>query len=291
MEKGFALKIIFSRKGFDSASGGKPSPIFQDGSMVSLPIPDKNSPIRYSDICWQEFNMGNLVSDLTKEKIPSSYFAHLDPDLYSGSIPRHPEWKPIFGQTGAAQGHLRNNGVTTGDIFLFFGLFRQVVYCAGKAEWDTDSPLRHVLWGWLQIDEILKVDDCDHSRYNWAEYHPHFHRNNETNNTVYVAKKHLAIPDLGVMDVDGAGIFSHYSDQLQLTAPSAKTPSVWELPQWFYPHSGKPTFTYHADMARWQKSELGTILKTAARGQEFILDSKEYPEAISWLVKILTNAK
>ncbi|MBT0653359.1 hypothetical protein [Geomobilimonas luticola] len=285
------MKIIFSRKGFDSASGGKPSPILQDGRMVSLPIPDKNSPIRYSDIHWQEFNIGNIVSDLTKGKIPATHFAHLDPDLCSESLPRLPEWKPILGQTGAAQGHLRNNGVTTGDIFLFFGLFRQVACRSGKVEWDIDSPLRHVLWGWLQIDEILKVDDYDHSRYKWAEYHPHFHRNEETNNTVYVSKKYLTLPELSARDVAGAGVFSKYSDQLQLTAPNAKTPSVWELPQWFYPHNGKPTFTYHADMTRWQQSERSTILKTAARGQEFILDCKEHPEAIGWLKKILTSTR
>ncbi len=32
-------KLILSRKGFDSASGGCPSPIFPDGTMFSLPIP------------------------------------------------------------------------------------------------------------------------------------------------------------------------------------------------------------------------------------------------------------
>ena len=33
------MKIILSRKGFDSANGGIVSPIFEDGTMVSFPIP------------------------------------------------------------------------------------------------------------------------------------------------------------------------------------------------------------------------------------------------------------
>jgi Nucleotide modification associated domain 3 len=283
------VKIIFSRKGFDSTSGGKPSPILPDGRMVSLPIPDKNSPICYSEISWQEFNLGNLVSSLTKGKIPSTYRAHLDPDLRSDSLPRLPEWKPIFGQTGSAQGHLRNNGVSVGDIFLFFGLFRHVISGPDKIEWNTESPQRHVFWGWLQIDEVLKVDDCDHSRYKWAEYHPHFYRTNNSNNTLYVAQKHLTLPGLEMEEMAGAGVFPCYSDKLQLTAPFAATPSHWKLPQWFYPRNGKPPITYHANLTRWQRTDFGTILNAVTRGQEFILDCEEYPEAIVWLHEILNG--
>ncbi len=34
------MQIILSRKGFDSASGGGPSPILPDGTLLSLPIPE-----------------------------------------------------------------------------------------------------------------------------------------------------------------------------------------------------------------------------------------------------------
>lgn len=44
------LRIIFSRKGFDTGSGGAPSPII-DGRPVSLPIPTKRrSMISYEDL-------------------------------------------------------------------------------------------------------------------------------------------------------------------------------------------------------------------------------------------------
>jgi hypothetical protein len=281
------MRIIFSRKGFDSSSGGKPSPIFPDGRMVSLPIPDKRSPIRYTDIRWQEYNLGSLVADLTDGRIPASHSAHLDPDINSESLSRQSEWLPIFGQTGAAQGHLRNNGVQAGDVFLFFGLFRNVINTDGKLVWDARSSLRHVLWGWLQIEEILKVDDCNLSTYGWAMYHPHFHRESETNNTLYVSRKHLTLPGVAAGELPGAGVFPHFSVKLVLTASTATTPSHWELPRWFYPHDGKYPLTYHSNMARWQRTENGTRLDAVARGQEFVLDAGDFPEAIAWLKMLL----
>lgn len=289
MEIGVAVRIIFSRKGFDSSSGGKPSPILPDGRMVSLPIPDKQSPIRYGDIRWHEHNLGALVSDLTDGRIPASHLAHLDPDLSNDSLPRLPGWRPIFGQTGAAQGHLRNTGVVAGDIFLFFGLFRHVAYKSGKLDWNTCSPPLHVLWGWLQIDEVLKVDGCDDEEYKWAKYHPHFHRGFETNNTVYVARKHLTLPGVSAGELAGAGVFPCFSEQLRLTALSATTPSLWELPQWLYPRNDISPLTYHADLSRWQKSERGTKLNTVARGQEFILDCADYPDSIEWINTLLES--
>ena len=101
------MKIIFSRKGFDSGSGKVPSPIFPDGSLVSLPIPDKNSTIEYSHINTPNgVEMGGLVEKLTKGRIPQHFKAHLDPDLFRGSLKRERGWQPAFGQTGQAQGPL-----------------------------------------------------------------------------------------------------------------------------------------------------------------------------------------
>jgi Nucleotide modification associated domain 3 len=287
------MKIILSRKGFDSSCGGKPSPIFPDGRMVSLPIPDNQSPIRYGDIRWQEHSLGSLVDDLTDGHIPASHPAHLDPDINGESLPRHPEWRPIFGQAGAAQGHLQNNGVQAGDLFLFFGLFRQVIQVSGKLAWNSRSPLRHVLWGWLQIDQVLKVAECDLAKYVWAEYHPHCHwrRESETNNTLYVARRHLELPGVTAGELAGAGVFPQFSERLALTAPTAAAPSQWELPRWFFPDEGQYPLTYHSNMARWQRTENGTRLKAVSRGQEFILNTRSFPEAeaIGWLKMLLES--
>lgn len=61
------MKLILSRKGFDSSAGGKPSPIFPDGTMISLPIPDKASPTAYQDIAGnQHASVGEMVEHLAK---------------------------------------------------------------------------------------------------------------------------------------------------------------------------------------------------------------------------------
>ena len=39
--KAEVMKVILSRKGFDSANGGILSPIFEDGTMLSFPIQAK----------------------------------------------------------------------------------------------------------------------------------------------------------------------------------------------------------------------------------------------------------
>lgn len=281
------MKIIFSRKGFDSASGGTPSPIFPDGRMVSLPIPDKQSTIPYEDIQWQEHKLGRLVSDLTDGRIPGTHFAHLDPDINKESLARQAGWRPLLGQTAAAQGHLRNNRVQAGDLFLFFGLFQNVIQSAGKFQWEKHAPRRHVLWGWLQVDEVLKIDDCSPSEYEWARYHPHFHRSPEAGNTLYIALEHLTLPgDMGT-GLPGAGVFPNISEELALTAPDAAMPSQWELPHWFYPRDGKCPLTYHSDSARWTRTDNGTRLNAVARGQEFILDAGDFPEAIAWVKMLL----
>ena len=43
------MKLILSRKGFDSQSGGCPSPIFPNGTLYSLPIPHDHS----EDYLWR----------------------------------------------------------------------------------------------------------------------------------------------------------------------------------------------------------------------------------------------
>ncbi len=44
------MKLVLSRKGFDASNGGVASPILPDGTMCSLPIPDRNSSVRFSDL-------------------------------------------------------------------------------------------------------------------------------------------------------------------------------------------------------------------------------------------------
>ncbi len=88
------MKIILSRKGFDSSLGKVPSPIFPSGELCSLPIPESNSnnSTRYEEIKVGDRFLGAIVNELTQGKIKGDARAHLDPDLNSGSITRQENW-------------------------------------------------------------------------------------------------------------------------------------------------------------------------------------------------------
>ena len=97
------MKLILSRKAFDSGAGGVANPILDDGSMIPMPIPDRKSPIRYQDITVAGENLGAVASELTRGKTRPDHFAHLDPDLMPSAYPREPGWRPLLGQVDAAQ--------------------------------------------------------------------------------------------------------------------------------------------------------------------------------------------
>ena len=281
------MKIVLSRKGFDSAAGGVPSPILPDGRMVSLPIPDKKSEIRYEDIEWRGSKLGGLVETLTGSRIPRSHFAHLDPDLVRGSYPREPNWRPLLGQTGASQSHLRNCGVGPGDLFLFFGLFRDVDVGPNGVVWRRGAKKKHVIWGWLQVDQVVGVDELEADTYPWARYHPHFHRGKERNNTLYLSTEFLELPGTSGNLNQGAGVFSRYTDALCLTDPAANSVGKWLLPDWFYPGGDRPPMTYHTNIERWERTSGGCTLNLVSRGQEFVLDTAAYPEALDWVYDLI----
>lgn len=276
------MKIVLSRKGFDSSAGGCPSPILPDGQLLSLPIPDTLSPTRYADLGLPS----GLLDDLTRGRIELNHGAHLDPDIHWRSLPRVRNWRPLFGQFGAAQSHLRNQGVGAGDLFLFFGLFRPVTRTAKGWRWHN-APARHVFWGWFQVGEVWPLKP-DSALPRWAQSHPHAGRRDLAGNTLYVARNNLQLQGDNT-DLPGAGVFNRAAPALQLTAPNACTVSQWRLPRWFYPSQGKPPLSYHQRPERWQQKSRWCELQAAARGQEFVLDSAHYPSAIRWANDLITH--
>jgi hypothetical protein len=270
------MRIVFSRKGFDSGSGGCPSPIFPDGSMLALPIPDKTSPVRYEDLTWRGRNVGELVERLTRGEQKRHHGAHLDPDLSADSRPRSAGWRPVLGQIASAHGHLRNRGVGPGDLFLFWGLFREV---DRDLKW-VGCP-RHVIWGWLQVGVVAGVDETVR-----PALHPHLAFRPDPNNTLYVAARELSIPGTQAAP---AGVFEQFAPTRQLTAPDALTTSAWRLPGWFMPN-GRTALSYHDDPARWEIAKNDVLLQAASRGQEFVLDADQYEGAVEWTAKLLRSA-
>ncbi|WP_220337007.1 hypothetical protein [Wenzhouxiangella sp. 15181] len=276
------MKIILSRKGFDSTAGGVPSPILPDGRIVSLPIPDPLSPVRYGEIGGEERDIGTLVSNLTGGRIRRNSRGHLDPDLIAADRPRPPAWQPIFGQEGAAQGHLRNRGVGPGDVFVFFGLFQQTRWHRGRLVFDSRAPRQHLIWGWMQVDRVVPVADCPDDIRGWAADHPHLHHDGNRNNVLYLARDRLT--GFGTKaPLPGSGVFSRYRRALRLTRRGSPRPTLWRVPTWLHPGPGRAALSYHEHPGRWQTHQGITQLQSAFRGQEFVLSTRDYPASVAWL--------
>src|SRR5262245_59263415 len=99
------MKLILSRRGFDSASGAIPSPILPGGLLCSLPIPSDERP-RLREVFWQGRPLSEIVTEVANGRISPESGVHLDPDIRADARPRLPSWRPAFGQVGAAQTHL-----------------------------------------------------------------------------------------------------------------------------------------------------------------------------------------
>lgn len=267
------MRIIFSRKGFDSGSGGVPSPIL-DGIPLSLPIPtSRRSSTTYSDL-----GLGEIVHDLTRGRVGATHLCHHDPDLRVGAL----------GQVGRAQSHLEKNGVDAGDLFVFWGLFRQVMHGSDGYRYVSHAPKEHRIFGWLLVDEVVRLG----SNGSWAadeypnlRHHPHCLADWQDNNTVYLAAEELRI-DGRSLGLAGAGEFPRSSDALRLSQPDGLT-SVWNVPNWLNPKRGGVGMTYHSKPERWGQ----TTVQTVARGQEFVASVAGRLDALEWLEALFQAAK
>ncbi|WP_342246958.1 Nmad3 family putative nucleotide modification protein [Pseudomonas sp. OTU5201] len=284
------MRVILSRKGFDSSAGGCPSPILPDGRLCSLPIPDEASSISYGDIDYCGTNLGELVCQLTLNARWQGEGAHLDPDLRADALPRLPGWTPTLGQSGSAQGHLRNEGVTVGDLFLFFGTFRPVQQVAGGWRFSPRQAPCQVIWGWLQVGKVLKVDELLADPMPWVRYHPHFAYGKDASNTLYLATKKLSLDGIAA-GYPGAGTFAYLDERLVLTASDAKRQTRWRLPAFFAPGKGQRGLSFHRNPNRWTSAEDGCLLDSAFRGQEFVLDMQGDERPLVWIRSLLAAAR
>jgi hypothetical protein len=275
-----SVRVIFSRKGFDSDAGGCPSPII-DGEPISLPIPVRKTPsmVRYVDLIG---DYGSLVEDLTKGRIDRYRWCHLDPDIKACVLPRQPGWRGALGQAGKAQSHLSNKRVILGDLYLFWGLFRHAEH---TERWKFYGPPQHRLFGWLQIGEILELGEDGSfaaKRYAWLRDHPHVRHGWSSQNVLYVASEEVRLDGAG-LGLPGWGVFRR---GLKLTADGAN-PSIWSVPDWLNPARGGVGMTYHKDHS-WSPD--GTVT-CAGRGQEFVADIARRTDALLWLSRLFETCR
>lgn len=205
------MKLIFSRKGFDSSSGGGPSPIVR-GGPVTLPIPAHSGPSRTT---YGALGLGEHVAAASRGALGAGDPCHHDPMFLDGG-------RALLGQCGAAQTHLARAGVGEGDLFLFFGLFRAA---GGKPH--------HRIFGYLAVADVLPLADAPERELAGlrALGFPHALGLHARNDTLY----------------SGAGrATANASNALRLTVPEGP-PSTWQVPA-FLAATG---LTYHGRADRW----------------------------------------
>lgn len=213
------MKVIFSRKGFDSEIGGYPS-IIMDSRLVSLPVPSRrvDEPPYSTLILDMETSYFKVMSQLSerikikgkREAFSEDTRCHCDPDIYQNVRPRKSGWRGCFGQAGNAQRHLESR-IKENDVFLFFGWFKNVK-SNGKYAFDNSIPHgRHVIFGYLQIANMLHPN-LEKEVPAWME-HPHImHKGHDEKNTIYVATEKLSWNE----DLPGWGVFN-FDKKLVLT--------------------------------------------------------------------------
>jgi Nucleotide modification associated domain 3 len=275
------MNIIFSRKGVDSAAGRCASPIV-GGRPLSLPIPTSMpTSTRYGDLAPP---LPSLARDLSGGRLTANRPCHLDPDIDAAALAggRPNGWRGALGQVSTSLSHLRNNHVGGGDLFLFWGLFREAERIGGV--WRYVGRKRHVIFGWLQVDAVIDLGaDGSHilSTYPWLARHPHVRPGWNVNNAVYLARRVLSF---GERERPGCGVFE---EPIALTVDGASTPSFWAIPAWLDPTLGGVGMTYHPP-SRW----LGDgRVAAAARGQEFVADVRDRADVKDWLSRHILKTK
>ncbi len=308
------MKIILSRKGFDSESGGYPSPILLDKYLISLPIPNPKDSIRYSDLKFDnisELKNNGLVPRINtychlmnKLKIKHIKYkkkrgeksewqpletetkCHLDPDIRNEVLEDRNRMH-MFGQSEIAQYHLDREKVEKGDLFLFFGRFQKTqITKDGKLKFDKKEPYLHIIFGYLHVEEKILLKEATEEQKARMKYqiHPHIKYNAEDykQNTLYVASKSfslngLTFPGYGVLHCSKRGVLTHRN----LSKPSC---SKWDLPmEWFEKKNIKISYNKKS----WKKDGEEKYFQSAARGQEFVIEAEDDYDVMEWAKKII----
>lgn len=216
------MKLILSRKGMDSTAGGMANPILPDGTLLSLPIPDNDSGLKYSNVVYDGKSYAEIIQELKPNfDFKTNNCCHLDPDIRDDIT--HPKnWKPAFGQRSSSAVFLDNQGVDVGDVFLFFGWFKQTEYDnSGKLRYVRGAKDLHIIYGYMQIGSIVSSDDV--KSYDW---HPHSKWSDKTNR-LYIPSKELSFAD----GVKGYGILKY--DRRNTLTKDGYSRSRWDMPECF----------------------------------------------------------
>lgn len=260
-------KIILSRKGYDDQYGGKPSAILPDGTMLSFPIPVETGEegIATELLTFSGQKLVDIFHQLEHKQGSKTH--HVDPDLYglAGNTSLG-----AFGQGGAALGHLNNQQVDEGDVFLFFGTFCPIIETSTGYQYEKMHPF-HAIYGYLEVDKKVSVIDIDENQdFHGLKNHPHYINRDfgeyKKANAIYIGKNY--------------GYF-RFAENLRLTKPGYKK-TWWQLPEAF----ADAKISYHESAEKIIHGDF-VEFQSVAKGQEFVIESS--PSLEKWLSNILKN--
>ena len=260
------MRIIFSRKGFDSSAGGFPNLIFPDGTMYMIPIPDKNSSISYKDLnfFYEKDSIQKILNDLTRNRIKlkgktkycdykkEKFKCHLDPMEV-----RESQFHGIaFGQTGGMASHLIKSGINKGDIFLFFSWFKKIEKVKKAWQYKKSFPDIHAVWMIMEVGEIIRIEPERIKDilniFPFLKKHPHIKIKNKSPNAIFLSRRWKKLK---------------FQESLILTdLLDYKGRSYWRLPKYF---KQPQAFSFLKDFTL---DDQDVLIKSPGRGQEFVLD-------------------
>lgn len=266
------MRVILSRKGFDSSSGGHPSPVFSDGTMFSLPIPESPAPGKGIEFGSLKFPKGYQVN---------TRFFHLDPDIRKELWANPPEnWTPTLGQSGIAAKQLKKDRIgqtDEQDLFIFFGLFQSVEFAKGRNGWIFTGKPFHAVWGWMFVDRVIEGSARIEESF---PYHPHAgfpvaEGEKDDDNILYVGKiDKVCLEGKGM--VPAYGTFPKISQGLWLTdgrqlESSCDKKGPWHTTTW-------RNFDWLSER------QIGTTssVQVPCRWQEMVLEDEKAQKALTW---------
>ena len=162
----------------------------------------------------------------------------------------------------------KNNKVSIGDLFLFFGWFKNFNFIKKDI---------HLIFGWLEIDEVIS-GNLEISKFLKQEKltHPHDPKFKPyKNNTLYVARKNF-------------GLFKKFSNQLTLTAEGYSR-SMWEFPKEYFKNSKDIGSELFANRIQWNDKNSFLVDTNLGPGQEFILNVEKNPQVKKWAKSLIKN--
>jgi Nucleotide modification associated domain 3 len=236
---------------------------------------------------------------VTKVLKPGS-IAHLDPDLRWNCLLRDPRWVAAFGQRTPSAVRILDTHVRPGDLFLFYGWFRDAcptfpvarISRGRKSCYAVRGRSLHLIFGYLQVKRIFRGGNTRRLKemYPGLKNHPHLSRPRlgHEDNRIYIATNRLKIPYL-CKPRPGAGLFA-FDQKRSLTDLSQRRRSNWRLTGWgksspFCPEINRDSGSFrnwHYQCNDWTVTNHGF-------GQEFVIDTDTHPDVMDWVVRLFLN--